>query len=68
MYDSTEALLAHAKNVCHLVGQLFQISDCSVELCADPAKAKLSALRKLPMKQFSRLQGLQPQSSRVILL
>jgi quinol monooxygenase YgiN len=58
MYRDTDALLAHSKNVGHLVRGLLQVSELSAELCARAPAASLAALAKLPMKRFGFLQGL----------
>ncbi len=57
-YDDAEALLAHTRNVGPLVGRLLQISDCSVDMLADPTPEMRAALRRLPMTLYGRLQGL----------
>jgi len=61
MYRDLEALLAHSKNVGHLVRGLLQVSDLAAELCTTAAPASsLAALAKLPMRRFGYLQGLRP--------
>jgi quinol monooxygenase YgiN len=58
MYRDAAALLAHSKNVGHLVRTLLQASDLSVELCARGPAAALAPLAKLPMKRFGYFQGI----------
>jgi quinol monooxygenase YgiN len=58
MYRDLEALLAHSKNVGHLVRGLLQVSDLAAELCTTAPASSLAALAKLPMKRFGYLQGL----------
>ena len=56
-YEGDEALLAHTRNVGALVGQMLQMSDCSVDLLADPSPQVREALKRLPFKLYGRLQG-----------
>jgi quinol monooxygenase YgiN len=58
MYRDAAALLAHSKNVGHLMRTLLQASDLSVELCARGPASALAPLAKLPMKRFGYFQGL----------
>jgi quinol monooxygenase YgiN len=58
VYDDVDMLLAHTRNVGRLVGGLLEISECSVDLLADPAVASLKALQRLPMRKYTRFQGL----------
>jgi quinol monooxygenase YgiN len=58
MYRDIDALMAHSKNVGHLVRGLLQVSELSAELCARGPVASLAALAKLPMKRFGFWQGL----------
>ncbi len=58
MYRDAEALLAHSKNVGHLVRGLLQASELAAELCTRGPASSLAALAKLPMKRFGYLQGL----------
>jgi quinol monooxygenase YgiN len=58
-YESAEDLLAHGRNVGRLVGTLLQISDCTVDMLADPTPEVRSLLQRMPMTLFGRLQGLE---------
>jgi quinol monooxygenase YgiN len=58
MYRDPEALLAHSKNVGHLVRGLLHVSDLAVDLCMRGPSSSLAALAKLPMQRFGYLQGL----------
>jgi quinol monooxygenase YgiN len=57
-YESAEALLTHSRNVGRLVGQVLQISECSVDMLADPTPEVRAALKRLPMTLYGRLLGL----------
>jgi hypothetical protein len=57
-YVSAEALMAHSRNVGRLVGQMLQISECSVDMLADPTAEMRVALKRLPLTLYGRWQTL----------
>jgi quinol monooxygenase YgiN len=57
-YASAEALMAHSRNVGRLVGQMLQISECAVDMLADPTPEVRAALTRLPLTLYGRLLGL----------
>ena len=58
-YVSAEALMAHSRNVGRLVGQMLRISECTVDMLADPTAEMRVALKRLPLTLYGRLLGLE---------
>jgi quinol monooxygenase YgiN len=59
-YRDVGCLVAHTKNVGHLVRGLMQSADLSADIGIKGPGSTLAALAKLPMSRFAFLQGLRP--------
>jgi quinol monooxygenase YgiN len=58
-YASSDALIAHARNVGKLVGQLMQMSDCTVDMSVDPPEPLPEQLKRMSITVFHQVDGLQ---------
>jgi quinol monooxygenase YgiN len=57
-YRDMDSLMAHSKNVGHLVRGLMQCADLSAEIGVKGPASSLAALARLPMKRYAFFQGL----------
>jgi quinol monooxygenase YgiN len=57
-YDSSEAVLAHTRNVGAVMRQIMQISDISVEILGSPSEELLRTLQAPGIKVLPLLHGL----------
>ena len=56
-YAGADALLAHMKNAGPVVGKIFALCECSIDMFADPDAQTLKMLSTLPIKLYSPLGG-----------